>query len=95
MQVEGWASDWDTREPIQIVVARTSGDGDSVTWLGGQVADVPRPDVDAAFGRGADFGFDLEVPIVVDEQVVCVGALNVARGTNTLIGCAVARASSG
>jgi hypothetical protein len=92
VRVQGWASDWDTRAPIQIVVARTSGDGDSVTWLGGQVADVPRPDVDAAFGRGAGFGFDLEVPVVVDEQLVCVGALNVARGTNTLIGCARAAA---
>lgn len=97
VRVRGWASDWDTREPIQVVLARTSatGSGSTVTWLGGTVADVPRPDVDAAFGRGAGFGFDIEVPIVVQEQTVCVGALNVGPGTDTLIGCAPAAGPTG
>lgn len=82
--VLGWASDWDTTAPIQVFVLAGGA------WYGPFVANVSRPDVDQAFGRGANYGFEATVflPVApVSGASVCVSAINVGPGENTLLGC--------
>ena len=80
IRVAGWASDWDTTDPIHVAV---TVDG---TWVV-TLADGGRTDVDAMFHRGADYGYDIILPTANTHQVVCVAALNVGHGHNTLLGC--------
>ena len=75
--VSGWAIDPDTNDPIWIHVYSAGGSL-------GFVADQNRPDVGAAFGRGSAHGYSATVP---KGDGVCVWAINVGSGQNSLIGC--------
>lgn len=82
VRVQGWTSDWDTRNPIDIVVLING------VWAPGAfTANLPRTDVAARYGRGANFGYDVTLPAVAGALSVCVVALNVGRGQNTILGC--------
>ena len=82
VRVQGWASDWNTTAPIRVAFLRNGA------WVSGFfTADRPRSDVDAAFGRGAAFGFDETIPAPPGPVTICVSAINVGRGDNTFLGC--------
>ncbi len=81
VHVSGWALDPNTSDPIDVHV-----------YVGpngyARRADLPRPDVESAFGHGAAHGFDLSLPPPGDGTYqVCVYAINVGIGTNVLVGC--------
>lgn len=80
-QVTGWALDPDTTAPIKIDV---TADGRGM----GALASAPRPDVNTAYGMGADHGFSVAYPIADGVHNVCVYAVNVGAGSgNTLLSC--------
>jgi len=81
LRVAGWALDQDTTDPIEIGV---SVDGAFVTR---RIADVSRPDVAAAFGRGASHGYGLDFPATPGNRLVCIVAFNRGWGEDRLIGC--------
>ena len=57
-------------------------------WAPGAfTANLPRTDVAARYGRGANFGYDVTLPAPAGALSVCVVALNVGRGQNTILGC--------
>jgi len=59
-------------------------------WSGPVLANQPRPDVEAAFHRGANFGFDATVDLASNAAgtyTVCAVALNVGPGDHTILGC--------
>jgi hypothetical protein len=76
--VGGWALDPETTSPIQVHV-----------YVGGQgtalVADKPRPDVDAAYGKGPNHGFSATLAAAPGVQQVLVYAINVGVGGNILL----------
>jgi hypothetical protein len=81
IRVAGWVLDPDTSGPIQAHVY-LDGVGTPV------VADIPRPDVGAAFpGYGAVHGFDVTLPAVAGWRQVCVYGIDVGPGDNKLLGC--------
>jgi surface antigen len=80
VRVAGWTIDPDTNDPIPVHVYANG------RLVGARYADVPRPDVEAAFGRGAAHGFDFVVPAGGDERV-CVYAINAGGGINPELGC--------
>jgi hypothetical protein len=79
----GWALDPDTSDPIPVHVYV---DGAAVSVL----ADVSRPDIAAAFGKGDRHGFDVTLPKTPGPHSVCVHAINADPGRNTLLGCRTA-----
>lgn len=80
VRIAGWASDWDTTAPIKVVFMVNG------TWVKGVFdANKPRADVGAAFGRGNDFGFDETIPAPAGKVTVCVVALNVGPGEDSLL----------
>lgn len=80
VEIDGWTSDWDTTSSIRIVVMING------QWVKGVFdANKPRPDVDAAFGRGANFGFRETIPAPTGKATVCVVALNVGAGEDSLL----------
>ena len=82
VRVQGWTSDWNTLNPIDIVVMING------VWAPGVfTANLPRTDVAARYGRGANFGYDVTLPAPAGALSVCVVALNVGRGQNTILGC--------
>jgi hypothetical protein len=85
VQVEGWAVDPDTTDPITVNVYV-----DGVAKASGALADVDRPDVESARpGSGSAHGFDLTVPVVGGpDKLVCVYANNTGSGSGApRIGC--------
>ena len=48
-------------------------------------ANKPRADVGAAFGRGSNFGFDETISVPAGKTTVCVVAINVGPGENSLL----------
>src|SRR6478736_6970316 len=78
--VSGWALDPDTTEPIAVHVY-VDGVGRAVT------ADLPRPDVGAAFGKGSAHGFAVTIPATGGSHSVCVYAINTPAGANATLGC--------
>jgi hypothetical protein len=75
----GWAIDPNTSDPIDVHVY-VGAVGTATT------ASTSRPDVaDASPLYGSAHGFDVEVPPGTDP--VCAYAINVAAGTNVLLGC--------
>ncbi len=82
VQVSGWALDPDTSSPIAVHVY--------VGAVGTPVqANLTRADVAAAYpGLGSLHGFNATVPVTQSgPQQVCVYAINVSRGGNTVLGC--------
>ena len=89
VRVQGWTSDWNTRNPIDVVVMING------VWAPGVfTANLPRTDVAARYGRGANFGYDVTLPAPAGALSVCVVALNVGRGENTVLGCNTTTATS-
>jgi hypothetical protein len=76
--VAGWALDPDSTDPIQVHVY-VSGQGTPI------LANGPRPDVDAAFHKGANHGFSATLAAAPGVQQVLVYAINVGSGSNVLI----------
>ena len=78
INVAGWAIDPDTNDPIAVHV-----------YIGTQGvalnADQARPDVDAAFGKGANHGFSANLPTPGGRQQIAVYAINSGAGGNVLL----------
>lgn len=90
IHVGGWAFDPDSKDPIQVAVY-INGVGTTIT------ANIARPDVDAAYGGvGPLHGYDVTLPVATPgPQQVCVYAINVGPGTNTLVNCIAITARAG
>jgi hypothetical protein len=82
LRVRGWVRDPDTSAPIPVSVS-------SNQRVIAALADLPRPDVTAAFpGAGPNHGFDVVYPLPPGRHQVCVWADNVGRGTQArALGC--------
>ncbi|MFC8191180.1 N-acetylmuramoyl-L-alanine amidase [Cellulomonas sp. NPDC057328] len=80
LTVRGWALDPDTRDPIDVHIY-VNGVGRVVR------ADLSRPDVDVAYGRGDRHGFSLQLPVAGGTHQVCVYAINTPAGANTTLAC--------
>ena len=84
-QVRGWTIDPNTTGPVEVHVYV---DGKATKSL---TADVPRPDVQGAYGMGDRHGYDVVVPGVRAGQQVCVYAIDTfgpsKGGINPLLGC--------
>jgi len=78
ISVGGWAFDPDTKDPIPVHVYIDS-QGTAIT------ANLPRPDVDAAYGAGPNHGFAATLPASPGVHQVYVYAINVGAGSNVLI----------
>ncbi|MEV7972536.1 hypothetical protein [Cellulomonas sp. NPDC089187] len=76
MTVAGWAIDPDTTAPIKVHVYV-----DGVYSLQG-TADVSRPDVGAAYGKGSLHGYSLSLNATAGAHSVCVYALDSAHQAN-------------
>ena len=83
LRIAGWALDPDTTAPISVHVY-IDGVGQAIT------ADLSRPDVAAAYGKGDRHGFDLTVDVAPGRHEVCVYAINVGDGGNVSLGCRTA-----
>ncbi len=81
ISVGGWAFDPDGTAPIAVHVYV---DGALAT---GTSSSGARPDVQAAFGRGAVSGFAATVPAAAGRHTVCVYGIDSNAGPNTQIGC--------
>jgi hypothetical protein len=83
VKLSGWVLDPDSDAPVTVHVYI---DG---RWGGQTVADLPRPDVGAAYpGYGPARGFELTLPVTAGWREVCVYAINIGAGsTNPLIAC--------
>lgn len=81
IRVTGWAFDPDTTASIDVHVYV---DDRPVTAAR---ADGNRPDVGAAYGRGAAHGFSVTVPAAAGAHQVCVFAIDSTGGPNPQIGC--------
>lgn len=81
VQLAGWALDPDTSASIQV---HAYVDGRAVQAITARDA---RPDVAAAYGRGAAHGFDVRFPVASGTRQVCAYALDSEGGRNTLLGC--------
>ncbi|HEX5592829.1 MAG TPA: DUF1906 domain-containing protein [Solirubrobacterales bacterium] len=92
VRIRGWA--FDANAPanplsIRLVVGGREGDPEVATYDLGPVANLPRRDVRLQYPEaGGRHGFDLGVPTVKSgRQRVCVYALDVDPGEDTLLGC--------
>ena len=83
VQVEGWAIDPDTEDPIGVHVYV---DG---VFKQAVLADDDRPDVEIGWpGNGAAHGFDVTVPVLGGTRSICVYAINQFSGSgNPRLGC--------
>jgi SpoIID/LytB domain protein len=81
VRVAGWAIDPDVTDPIDVHVY-VDGNGYPLA------ADDERPDVAGAFpAYGSAHGFNGLVPATPGSHRVCLYAINVRAGGNTLLGC--------
>ena len=82
VRVKGWAIDPNTASPISVHIYGNDSFKTAV------VADASRPDVDAAFGKGAAHGFNTLIAAPPGPIKVCVFAINVGPGIhNSVLGC--------
>ena len=79
IETRGWALDFDTRAPISVHFYL---DGALATAT---VANLSRPDVDAAYKNGADHGYSVSIPAGPGTHDLCAYTINVPAGTNYLI----------
>jgi hypothetical protein len=92
VRIRGWALDGNApTEPlsIRLVVGGREGEPGVASYDLGPVANLPRRDVRLKYPEaGGRHGFDLELPVVKSgRQRVCVYALDVDPGEDTLLGC--------
>jgi hypothetical protein len=92
IRVKGWAFDPDAPTetvPIDVYVGGREGQKGVEGYELGQVANLERPDVAAAHKlAGAAHGFDSGVVTVKSgPEPICVYAVNLAGGSNRLLGC--------
>ena len=81
LTVRGWALDPETPSSIQV---RVTVDGGATV----ATADQSRPDVGAAFpGAGSAHGFGLTLASNPGNHTVCVTAVNVGAGQDSVLGC--------
>lgn len=82
IRLVGWALDPDSDAPIEVKVS-------SRQVLTSHVANVQRPDVGVAFGKGDAHGFDVRTQSLPPGlNQVCLWAVNVGRGTqDRSLGC--------
>jgi hypothetical protein len=81
VRMAGWTLDPETRDPIDV---HTYVDGSGTRSL----ADLPRPDVAAAFpDRGTDHGFDITTTVPPGTHSVCAYAISVGKGNNEEMRC--------
>ena len=81
LRVAGWAIDPDTAASIDVHVY-VDGSGKATTASG------RRDDVAAALaGYGSAHGYDVTVPASAGAHQVCTYGINVATGSNSLLGC--------
>ncbi|MFS0705490.1 hypothetical protein AB6N23_13295 [Cellulomonas sp. 179-A 9B4 NHS] len=78
--VTGWALDPDADASTSV---RVELDGTPTTVR----ANLSRPDVGAAWGRGDLHGFSVALPATGGDHTVCVTALDLADGPSTSLGC--------
>jgi hypothetical protein len=78
--VRGWAIDPNTTGPIFVHVYPSP--------VHAFTANISRPDVGAAYGKGNNHGFSGTVDATRGTKKVCVYAIDSWQGTNPLIGCA-------
>ncbi len=80
LRVAGWTFDPDTRDSTSVHV-----------YVGGRgavvAADRPRPDVGAAYGRGARHGFEYTTTLPDGRHTVCVYGIDSAGGPPTVLRC--------
>lgn len=81
VKLAGWAYDPSSPNASAPVHVYVNGVGTAVT------ADQARPDVNAAFGLGGNHGLSASVPLPAGKADVCVFAISVSGGANTLLGC--------
>lgn len=84
VSVDGWALDAHDDDPVKVSVYVAGNPVATAT------ASVDRPDVDAAFGRGAEHGFHVSDVPAAPGTTVCVVAHSLGGGGSTRIGCGVA-----
>jgi hypothetical protein len=92
VRIRGWAFDPNLpTEPvaIRLLVGGREGEPEAISYDLGPVANMPRRDVRLQYPEaGGHHGFDLAVPTVKSgRQRVCVYALDVEPGEDTLLGC--------
>lgn len=92
VRVKGWALDANApTEPlsIRLVVGGREGEPGVASYDLGQVANLPRRDVRLQYSEaGGRHGFDFTLPTVKSgRQRVCVYALDIEPGEDTLLGC--------
>ncbi|MEV7972692.1 hypothetical protein [Cellulomonas sp. NPDC089187] len=81
VRVRGWTLDPDTTASIQ---AHVYVDG---AYKASMVANGNRPDVAAAYGKGAAHGYDTTITLSGGQHTVCVSAIDSSGGPNPRIGC--------
>jgi hypothetical protein len=92
VRVRGWALDGNaptTPLSIRLVVGGREGEPGVASYELGPVANLPRRDVRLQYPEaGGRHGFDLALPVAKSgRQRVCVYALDVEPGEDTLLGC--------
>lgn len=92
VRIRGWALDGNApTEPlsIRLIVGGREGEPGVASYDLGPVANLPRRDVRLQYPEaGGRHGFDLSLPTVKSgRQRVCVYALDVEPGEDTLLGC--------
>jgi Domain of unknown function (DUF1906) len=92
VRVRGWALDGNAPTAplsLRLVVGGREGEPGVSSYELGPVANLPRRDVRLQYPEaGGRHGFDLSLPIVKSgRQRVCVYALDVEPGEDTLLGC--------
>ncbi|MEV7972694.1 N-acetylmuramoyl-L-alanine amidase [Cellulomonas sp. NPDC089187] len=79
--VRGWALDPDTTAPIDV---HAYVDGARAAVF---TANKPRADIGAAYGKGDDHGFEVQVPMAQGTHRFCLYAINTPSGSNPEIHC--------
>jgi hypothetical protein len=79
--VTGWAFDPDTVAPIGVHFYVDQN------WGGGTVADQPRADVGAVYGKGDLHGYTMSIPVTTGSHTVCAFGIDASGGLNPALGC--------
>ena len=80
VRIKGWAVDFDSFEPVTVLVHI----GNQRTEM---LADLPRPDVERAFGMGDLRGFNATISAPPGTHQVCLTLENIPAGPNVSLGC--------